>query len=108
MRAYALAVAIALVGRSACVHCGDAISLWRGECDRTASGCYRPGFVVMVCEACNNGAGQTDNLDRARYAADVLAASLTVTVPSATESLRAYRAGTDVTATIRQSPYWRG
>lgn len=109
MRAYALAVAVALTGSAQCVHCGDTISLHRGEVDRVVTGCYRPGAVIMTCESCNNGAGQAgERIDRAAYAAAVAAASERVAIPSPTESVKAYKAGANIFRTIERSPFWRG
>lgn len=105
MRAYALAVAVALVGRPACVHCDASVSLWQGECDRTVTGCYRPGALVMVCSACNNALGQGFAIDRDAYAADVARVSASVPVPSASVAVRAYAAGADIDATVRASRY---
>lgn len=107
MRVYALAVAVALTGTSECVHCGATVSLHRGEVDRVREGCYRPGSVIMTCEGCNNGLGQGFDIDREAYAADVARASATVSVPSQTAAAQAYRAGTDVYATLRGSRYAR-
>lgn len=104
MRAYALAVAVVLVGRAACVHCTAPVSLHDGEVDRTVEGvCYAPGGVVMVCRACNN-ARNVEPLNVERYAADVLAASAGVQVPSGAAAMRAYRAGGDE-GQLARSPY---
>lgn len=104
MRTYALAVAVALVGRAACVHCTAPVSLHDGEVDRTVEGvCYAPGGVVMVCRACNN-ARNTEALDTERYAADVLAASEGIAVPSGSAAMRAYRASGDE-GQLSRSPY---
>lgn len=107
MRAYALAVAVALTGSASCVHCGASVSLHKGEVDRVTPGCYAPGSVVMVCEGCNNGLGQGFEIARDAYASDVARASESVAVPSATASLAAYRQGADVFSTLRGSRYAR-
>jgi hypothetical protein len=92
MRVYALAVAVALVGRPACVHCGSNVSLHDGEVDRTVEGvCYAPGGVVMVCRACNN-ARNVETLTRVQaYVEDVAAASVGVPVMGGSAAIRAYR-----------------
>ena len=107
MRAYALAVAVALTGSPSCVHCGATVSLHNGEVDRVSAGCYRPGSVIMVCEGCNNGLGQGFDIDRDAYASDVARVSESVALPSASSSAAAYRAGGDVYATLRGSRYAR-
>lgn len=107
MRAYALAVAVALTGSASCVHCGAAVSLHNGEVDRVREGCYRPGAVIMTCEGCNNGLGQGFAIDRDAYASDVERVSASVAVPSASVAVKAYKAGADVYATLRGSRYAR-
>lgn len=107
MRAYALAVAVALVGRAACVHCDAPVSLHNGEVDRVRQGCYAPGNVIMTCTACNNGLGQGFDIDRDAYAADVARVSASVPVPSASVAVKAYKVGADVYATLRGSRYAR-
>lgn len=104
MRVYALAVAVALVGRPACVHCDASVSLTEGEVDRTVEGvCYAPGGVVMVCRACNN-ARNVEALNVERYAHDVREASVGVVVPSGSASIRAYRAAGEASQ-LSRSPY---
>lgn len=107
MRLYALRVAISLTGKAACVHCGAGVSLHRGEVDRTDAGCYRPGYVIMTCEACNNGLGQSDGSDfnRSAYIADVLRASLKTDIPTQGEAMRAYQQKPDIRESYRNSPY---
>lgn len=105
MRVYALAVAVALVGRAACVHCGTRVSLHDGEVDRTVEGvCYAPGGVVMVCRACNNARNVEPLSGAERYAADVLAASAGVQVPGGSAAMREYRASGD-DGQLSASPY---
>jgi hypothetical protein len=108
MRLFALNVAVALVGRAACVHCDAPVSLHTGQVDRTDPGeCYRPGFVIMTCDACNNALGQTDMSDnmRAKYIADVLRASLKVSVPGQAEAKRIYAVKPTMRDQLRKSPY---
>lgn len=107
MRTYALAVAVALTGRSACIHCGDAVSLHSGDVDRTTAGCYRRGSVIMTCTACNIRRGEPGTaagFDHTTYAADVLRASLTVALPaSRADMVKAYRASAP--SGFASSPY---
>lgn len=105
MRAYAVAVAVALTGSSVCVHCHTKVDIHHGEVDRTTAGCYRPGYVVMTCNACNNALGNSDVIDRAAYAAAVLRASLTVPVPTLAQATAAYKVKAPISDTLKRSPF---
>jgi hypothetical protein len=113
MRVFALAVTVALVGRPACVHCGTSVTLWSGQVDRTDPGsCYLPGTVLMICEDCNESLGQegkTDigDFDRETYKADVLRASLGITIMGPTAAQRIYAVKPTCKEILRNSPYMR-
>lgn len=108
MRAYAYAVAVAMHGAPVC-HCGAPISLTNGEVDRTDEGtCYRPGFVVMTCYACNNDRTTVKGFDNVAFAMDVLNASANVIVPTKAEAKKMYDIANERGASVRQSKYFRG
>lgn len=108
LRAYALAVAIAMHGASVC-HCGDSISLTNGEVDRTMENtCYMPGYVVMTCYSCNNDRTTAKGFDSQAFANDVMRASANVIVPTKAQAKRQYEIATERYSTIRKSRYFRG
>lgn len=103
-RVYALAVAVAMHGAPVC-HCGRSVSLWDGEVDRTAAGCYRPGFVVMTCHGCNNDRTNVEEFDAIAFQRDVLAASIGIEILSLAECKRIWQAGRVVGETLKTSKY---
>lgn len=108
MRAYALAVAVAMHGAPIC-HCGKPVSLTDGEVDRTDEGtCYRPGFVVMTCYACNNDRTNVKGFNNVAFAADVLNASLKVEIPTKSDAKRLYDKANERGTSVRQSKYFEG
>lgn len=107
MRAYALDVARAMHGASVC-HCGAAISLTHGDVDRTATGCYRPGFVVMTCTPCNNDRTNVAEFDAAAFQRDVLAASIGIAVPKKSIAAILWKSFTDKGNSVKRSKYYRG
>jgi hypothetical protein len=107
MRAYALAVAVAMHGAPVC-HCGAPVSLTVGEVDRTAAGCYKPGYVVMTCTACNNDRTNVAEFDTVAFEADVLAASLNVIVPGKSDAMREYKKMTAMGSSVKNSKYYTG
>lgn len=112
-RIYALQVAINLAGYGDIVngtvcHCGAAIDLHNGEVDRTEEGCYRPGYVVMTCESCNNDRTHVRGFDSEGFRDAVISASIGVEIWSVTEASRFFKAGRNVGATVRNSRFYMG
>lgn len=106
MKLYAVAVAVALHGAAVC-HCGQPVSITSGEVDRTAAGCYRPGYVIMTCEACNNDRTNVPEFNTVEYAADVLRASLGIPIMRKSEARREWLRVTDKGASVRRSKYYK-
>lgn len=106
MRLYAVRVAVAANGDSVC-HCGAPVSLFDGDVDRTDAGCYRPGFVVMTCRACNNDRTYANGFDNVAYEADILAASLKVNVPTKAEAKAEWDKGPKRGESLKKSKYIR-
>lgn len=105
MRAYALMVTIALMGSARCPHCTTPVSLFVGEVDRTMSGCYRPGSVVMTCTDCNNALGQTPLRDREGYVMAVRNASEGISVPRKCDAKREYMLKPTMADVLVNSPW---
>lgn len=106
MRAYAVAVAVAANGASVC-HCGAPVSITSGEVDRTDGGCYRPGYVVMTCEACNNDRTNVEEFDTVAFEADILRASIGIEIPRKAESTRMWKAASEKGNSLMTSKYMK-
>lgn len=105
MRAYALMVTIALMGSARCPHCTTPVSLFDGEVDRTMNGCYRPSYVVMTCEPCNNALGQVSLPNRDGYVSAVYNASMGIEVPRKCDAKRDYEAKPTMASQLVNSPW---
>lgn len=105
MRAYALMVTIALMGSARCPHCTTPVSLFEGEVDRTMAGCYRPGYVVMTCNPCNNALGQVALSNREGYIMAVANASVGIEVPRKCDAKREYLAKPTMASQLVHSPW---
>lgn len=112
-RIYALEVAIALAGHGdvstgTTCHCGAPIHLWNGEVDRTRTGCYMPGVVVMTCHDCNNDRTHVAGFDVEAFASAVEIASQNVYPWRVTDARNFYMSGRNVGQTVFNSKFYRG
>jgi hypothetical protein len=112
MRIFAYRVTMALTGGT-CPLTGKAFDPSQGEVDRAdATKGYAPGNVVLTSKEGNQGRSalqsvNTDIADIVRYQADVLNASLTVTIPTGAEASAELTAWgkSDYRAAVENGPY---
>lgn len=90
---YAYRVAVALAGSEGiCPTCLGELDLDTAEIDRPIpANDYRPGNVVTVCNACNQGRSVLQSVGRDwthvnDYVSDVLAASAAIRIPAVSEA----------------------